>query len=259
MTFAEIVEYRDKKLVAIKRILRTCNLLRSRPMSYHTVTKSQVTNRIFKLTPVHDSVISQTHWFQWKFCFILLLSLYWTQLSDHMGFRYDVITFCTTSGGSKGRRERRAPRDPNSFNFMQFLGKFGKIVCWCPAGELAPPPRGNPGSTTESTSFWLSLYICTTLENVDLFNIIVADSKFPKAFWVGFKNDAKTGQGEFRILHTGWCFSPKFVKETNLFTGIGMVNVEAGVFLLLLVCFWNIDFHQTKVATINLFVEYWID
>ena len=40
------------------------------------------------------------------------------------------------------------PGDPNSFNFMQFLGKFGKIVCWCPPGELAPPPRGNPGSAT---------------------------------------------------------------------------------------------------------------
>ena len=38
---------------------------------------------------------------------------------------------------------------PNSFNFMQFLGKFGKIVCWRPPGELAPPPRGNPGSATD--------------------------------------------------------------------------------------------------------------
>ena len=34
---------------------------------------------------------------------------------------------------------------------MQFLGKFGKIVCWRPPpGELAPPPRGNPGSTTDT-------------------------------------------------------------------------------------------------------------
>ena len=41
-----------------------------------------------------------------------------------------------------------APQGPNSFNFMQFLGKFGKIVCWCPPGELTPPPRGNPGSAT---------------------------------------------------------------------------------------------------------------
>ena len=40
------------------------------------------------------------------------------------------------------------PGGPNSFNFMQFLGNFDKIVCWRPPGELAPPPRGNPGSAT---------------------------------------------------------------------------------------------------------------
>ena len=43
---------------------------------------------------------------------------------------------------------RAPPGGPNSFNFMQFLGKFGKIVCWRPPGELAPPPRGNPRSAT---------------------------------------------------------------------------------------------------------------
>ena len=35
---------------------------------------------------------------------------------------------------------------------MQFLGKFGKIICWHPPGELAPPPRENPGSATMSTN-----------------------------------------------------------------------------------------------------------
>ena len=44
--------------------------------------------------------------------------------------------------------DARPPGGPNSFNFMQFLGKFGKIVCWRPPGELAPPPRGNPRSAT---------------------------------------------------------------------------------------------------------------
>ena len=49
----------------------------------------------------------------------------------------------------KGREGRASPSGgPNSFNFMQFLGNFGKIVCWCPPGELAPPSRGNPGSAT---------------------------------------------------------------------------------------------------------------
>ena len=42
------------------------------------------------------------------------------------------------------------PRGPNSFNFMQFWGKFGKNRMLAPPpGELAPPPRGNPGSATE--------------------------------------------------------------------------------------------------------------
>ena len=45
---------------------------------------------------------------------------------------------------------RGARGGPDSFNFMQFLGKFGKIICWRSPlpGELAPPPRGNPGSAT---------------------------------------------------------------------------------------------------------------
>ena len=41
------------------------------------------------------------------------------------------------------------PGGPSSFNFMQFWGNFGKIVCCPPPGDLAPPPRGNPGSATD--------------------------------------------------------------------------------------------------------------
>ena len=53
------------------------------------------------------------------------------------------------SGGSKGERERRAPPwGLISFNFMQFLRKFGVCCMLAPPGELAPPPRGNPGSAT---------------------------------------------------------------------------------------------------------------
>ena len=49
----------------------------------------------------------------------------------------------------RGARGTRAPPGgPNSFNSMQFLGKYGKIVCWPLPGELAPPPRRNPGSAT---------------------------------------------------------------------------------------------------------------
>ena len=51
---------------------------------------------------------------------------------------------------------------PNSFNFMQFLGNFGKIVCWRPPGELAPPPRGNPGSTTGNRTKHFSRQVLLT-------------------------------------------------------------------------------------------------
>ena len=57
------------------------------------------------------------------------------------------------------------PRGPNSFNFVQFLGKFGKIVCWRPPGELAPPPRGNPGSATVNIAHCTSASVCRVLSS----------------------------------------------------------------------------------------------
>ena len=67
-----------------------------------------------------------------------------------VGFNIPRFFELHVSGGSKGgaRGTRAPPGGRNSFNFMQFLGKFGKIVCWRPPWELAPPPRGNPGSAT---------------------------------------------------------------------------------------------------------------
>ena len=53
------------------------------------------------------------------------------------------------SGGSKGGREGRAP--PWGPKFFQFHAVFGKIWQNCMLarpGELAPPPRGDPGSAT---------------------------------------------------------------------------------------------------------------
>ena len=84
--------------------------------------------------------------------------------SSQSGCSVDTYTWCKYSGGSKGgMRDAHPPGGPNSFNCRQFLGNFSKIVCWCPPGELAPPPRGNPGSATEidpwggecPTSDWL--------------------------------------------------------------------------------------------------------
>ena len=46
----------DKKSFAIKRI-QTGNLLGSTPKSYHIVTKTQVTDRFFKLTLIHGLMI----------------------------------------------------------------------------------------------------------------------------------------------------------------------------------------------------------
>ena len=36
---------------------------------------------------------------------------------------------------------------------VQFSGKYGKIICWRPPGELASSPQGNPGSATGYDSF----------------------------------------------------------------------------------------------------------
>ena len=42
---------------------------------------------------------------------------------------------------------------PNSFNFMQFLGKCSKIYVGACQEGLAPPPQGNPRSTTDSDHY----------------------------------------------------------------------------------------------------------
>ena len=77
-------------------------------------------------------------------------------LSDSLQFHFNrsINAGKRLSGGCKGgARDARPPGVPNSFNFMQFSGTFGRMVCWRPPpGELAPPPRGNPGSATASDS-----------------------------------------------------------------------------------------------------------
>ena len=67
-----------------------------------------------------------------------------------------VIQSVADLRGGGARDACAPPGGPNSFNFMQSLGHFGKIVCWRPPGELAPPPRGNPGSATASYLLLLS-------------------------------------------------------------------------------------------------------
>ena len=78
------------------------------------------------------------------------------------GNRWSMVDRYYPLADHRGAR-RTPPGGPNSFNFMQFLGKFGKIVRWRPPGEMASPPRGNPGSATgylETLFIYIKLCQC---------------------------------------------------------------------------------------------------
>ena len=78
-------------------------------------------------------------------------------LNDSLGLqrRIYIVKFWT----------RAPPQGPKCLSIScSLLGNFGKIICWRPPGELAPPPRGNPGSATGlsyQTLVHLSLKQCT--------------------------------------------------------------------------------------------------
>ena len=55
MTFTEFSEFIGKKFVNSES--QTHNFLHKRQIWYHSAMKTQVTERIFKLTPIHASVI----------------------------------------------------------------------------------------------------------------------------------------------------------------------------------------------------------
>ena len=76
---------------------------------------------------------------------LLFFTRFIKQIIINVQWRIYIVKFWT----------RAPPGGPNSFNFMQFLGKYGKIVCWRPPGELAPTPRGNPGSATYVHIFFI--------------------------------------------------------------------------------------------------------
>ena len=55
------------------------------------------------------------------------------------------------SGGSKGGRKGRAPPWAQILSIScSFWENLAKSYVGAPPGELAPPPRGNPGSATET-------------------------------------------------------------------------------------------------------------
>ena len=69
---------------------------------------------------------------------------------ENIKFR-SLVRMLSIGGSRGGGRQGRAPppRPQNFFIFMQFSGKIGQIIGWRPPPrELAPPPRGNPGSAT---------------------------------------------------------------------------------------------------------------
>ena len=53
-----------KNILVIKSF-RTCHLLCMRLRCYHSASKTQVSERIFKLSPIHASVIYQIPWIHW--------------------------------------------------------------------------------------------------------------------------------------------------------------------------------------------------
>ena len=58
--FTEFAEFRDKNIsLYFTKIIQTCHLLCKRPRYYYSASKTQVTERIFKLSPIHASVIYQ--------------------------------------------------------------------------------------------------------------------------------------------------------------------------------------------------------
>ena len=53
------------KILYFKKIIRISYLMCKRPRCYHSASKTQVAERIFKLTPVHATVIYQILWIRW--------------------------------------------------------------------------------------------------------------------------------------------------------------------------------------------------
>ena len=69
-----------------------------------------------------------------------------------------------SSGGSKGGGASLTPPGVQILSIS--CKKFGKIVCWRPPGELAPPPRGNPGSATGKTVITPVSYLIGSVSSI---------------------------------------------------------------------------------------------
>ena len=63
--FTEFSEFSDKNICHYSKRARTCHLLCLRPGCYHSISKTHVRGKIFKLSPIYASVICQFHWIRW--------------------------------------------------------------------------------------------------------------------------------------------------------------------------------------------------
>ena len=92
-----------------------------------------------------------------------------------------------SSGGSKGGR-RGCANPSRGSKFFQFHAVFWEILAksyvGAPPGELAPPPRGNPGSATafiesclSHVSYWQCLSILVTYTRSGRFESFYCNDK----------------------------------------------------------------------------------
>ena len=97
------LEFFLNELFVIKRA-QTCHLLFKKPGCYHSISKTHIRDRIFKLNPIHVSVIYQIPWIwwiysiQWKFSsigktplFQLKDSIAWTKCFRRYGLERNFV------------------------------------------------------------------------------------------------------------------------------------------------------------------------
>ena len=63
--FTEFSKFSDKNICHYSKRAQTCHFLCKRPGCYHSTSKRQVADTIFKLTPIHVSVIYHIPWIRW--------------------------------------------------------------------------------------------------------------------------------------------------------------------------------------------------
>ena len=100
------------KIFFIKRP-RTCHLLCKRPRCYHSISKTCVRDRIFKLNPIHASIIYQIPWIRWN---------HWTQWEGRILLRE------SSQGESSGLRVRLEGSLKTHYNAYSLLANAYSLL-----------------------------------------------------------------------------------------------------------------------------------